>query len=124
VKAYLLLFFAITATVVEANGKPSPQQISFPSPTTQTIPASYLDAMNRQEQRLDEINGKLIAMDTSLRDFKEVSQKSFTNIDTKLNDFTATNVVMKFILAIIVLLVPTVVGVWLNERLKRKPVTA
>lgn len=119
-----VLGFVLIFMLPSANGKSASQQIAFPPPRIQTVPANYLDAMYRQEQRLDDINGKLIAMETSLKDFKDESQRTLTKIDEKLNDFTATNVVMKFVLAIVILLIPTVSGVWLNEYWRRKRATA
>ena len=96
-------------------------RVTLTSPSaTQTIPQNYLESMNRQEERLDDINSRMVAIDTSLKDFKEETQRTLGSIDTKLGDLSTTNVAMKFVLAIIILVVPTLVGVWFTDFLKRR----
>jgi len=64
----------------------------------------------------------MTAIETSLKDFKEDTQNRLRDIDSKVGDMTTTNVVMKFVLGIIALLIPTFFGVWLNNYFKtRKP---
>lgn len=97
-----------------------PQKQSLTTPTTQTIPQDYIASMNRQEERLDQIDARMVTMETSLKDFKDDTKDSLQNINSKLDDMSATNIVMKFVLGITALLIPTIVGVWLAEHLKRR----
>lgn len=114
--------FMVTALILSQCAFAGPQRnkpsLTFPS--NEAIPQNYLDSMDRQEQRLDEINSKMVSIDTSLTDFKGETSRTLSSIDTKLTDMTTTNIVMKFVLAIIILVIPTIVGVWFAEHLKRR----
>jgi hypothetical protein len=100
---------------------PQRKRVSLTSPSvTQTVPQDYVDSMNRQEERLDDINSRMVAMDTSLKDFKEDTQRTLGKIDSKLGDMSTTNVAMKFVLAIVIVVIPTLLGVWFTDFLKRR----
>lgn len=103
-----------------ASAAPQRSRVAMPPSATQTVPQNYIDSMNRQEERLDQIDSRMVAIETSLKDFKDDSQRTLNNIDSKIDDMSATNIIMKFVLAIVVLAIPTLLGVWFNEYLKRR----
>lgn len=115
------LILVVTVLLLCGGTAASPRapQITAPSPTP-TIPQNYLDTMNRQEVRLDQIDSRMSAIETSLADFKGDTQSSLASINAKLEDMSSTNIAMKLIVWIVVLLIPSLLGVWYNDYLKRR----
>ena len=113
---YMLTIFFVGAHAQAAQRNP----VTLPNAPVQTIPADYVSSMNRQEERLDQIDSRMVGIETSLKDFKDETTDSLKGIDTKLDDMAGTNIVMKFVLAIIALVIPTLVGVWFAEYIKNR----
>jgi len=114
---YMMIVFLLSQC---ALAEPQRKRITLSSSSTQTIPQPYLDSMNRQEERLDKIDTRMVVIETSLRDFKDETQRTLGNIDSKLGDMSATNIITRFVLAIVVLIIPTLLGVWFTDYLKRR----
>jgi hypothetical protein len=118
-KYSLILVATILLLCGGTTARPQGPQITAPSPTP-TIPQNYLDTMNRQEVRLDQIDSRMSAIETSLADFKSDTQSSLASINAKLGDMSSTNIAMKLVVWIIVLLIPSLLAVWYSDYLKRR----
>jgi hypothetical protein len=108
----VLFFFVLLVTVGQASAHPrNPQQpITFPQGPT-AIPLDVAGQMNRQEQRLDQIDTRLV-----------VIEKSVSRMEEDVRQLVKTDNVIDFIIGMMKLFIPgtflTIFGIWLNRKWK------
>lgn len=114
----MLLFALLVSSPAGQTQKKTAPPINLPS--TEAIPPDVTSSLNRQEDRLNRIEVKVAEIDTSLTDFKDDTQKGLGNINSKLDDMSATNTILRFIINIMTLLIPGLFIAWYADHLLKK----
>lgn len=105
-----LLFALLMASPARPPQKPQVAPLTIPY--TQAIPSNITESMNRQEDRLNGIEVKVAEINTSLADFKDDTQKSLGTINSKLDDMSTTNTILKFLTDGAEILIPGLIITW------------
>lgn len=114
----MLLFALLVSPPLGQAQKKTAPPINLPS--TEAIPPDVTSSLNRQEDRLNRIEVKVTEIDTSLTDFKDDTQKGLGNINSKLDDMSETNTILKFLIDITALLIPGLLITWFADHLLKK----